>query len=129
MDFVLVAHDGTGFDDWLIEQASPAAEPTSAAARRGMALVTEAGCSSCHDIAGTSAGSAADGDGDTIPAPDLTHLASRRSILGGAADPTTPDLIDWITDPHAVKPDVDMPAADLTDDEIADVVAYLLELE
>jgi cytochrome c oxidase subunit 2 len=138
MDFVLVAHDGTAFDDWLAAQAQPAAGPTSDAGRRGMALVTEAGCSSCHDIAGVdSAGSAssvasddaANGEGSVIPAPDLTHLASRRSILGGAADPTTPDLIDWITDPHAVKPDVGMPAAELTDDEIADVVAYLVELE
>lgn len=131
MDFVLVAHDGTGFEEWLVAQSAPAVEPTSEAARRGRALVAEAGCSSCHDISGvaTDADADRDGDGEAIEAPDLTHLASRRSILGGAADPTTPDLIDWITDPHAVKPDVDMPAADLTDDEIADVVAYLLELE
>jgi cytochrome c oxidase subunit 2 len=133
MDFLLVAHDGTGFDDWLTAQSAPAAEPTSDAARRGMALVAEAGCASCHDIAddpdATTGTTSTPAGADVIAAPDLTHLASRLSILGGSADPTTPDLIDWITDPHAVKPDVDMPAADLTDDEIADVVAYLLELE
>jgi cytochrome c oxidase subunit 2 len=124
MDFVLVAHDATGFDEWLAAMSESAAEPASDAARRGIELFTRAGCGSCHAVAGTEATG-----GGVVPAPDLTHLASRRSILGGAADPTAPDLIDWITDPHAVKPDVDMPAADLTDDEIADVVAYLLELE
>jgi cytochrome c oxidase subunit 2 len=134
MDVLLVAHDGDGFDQWLAAQSEPAAEPASDAARRGMTLVTEAGCGSCHAIAGTDSTGAPPnvvpvGDGSTVPAPDLTHLASRSSILGGAADPTMPDLIDWITDPHTVKPDVDMPAADLTDAEIADVVAYLMELE
>lgn len=124
MDFWLVVHDGDGYERWLDEQSEPAAEPVTDAARRGADLFVTAGCGSCHTIAGT----AADGEGGA-PAPDLTHLASRRSILGGAADASTPDLVDWITDPHAMKPGALMPPADLDADEIADVVAYLDGLE
>lgn len=120
MDFVLVAHDGDGFDRWVEEQTAVANPPSSEAAARGADLFAPAGCASCHTIEGT--------DAQGTSGPDLTHLASRRSILGGAADPTTLDLVEWITDPHSVKPGVDMPAAELDDDQIADLVAYLLEL-
>lgn len=124
MDFWLVVHDDGGYERWLAEQAEPATEPPTAAARRGAELFVAAGCGSCHAIAGTDA----DGAGGA-PAPDLTHLATRRSILGGAADGTTPDLIEWISDPHSVKPGALMPDVDLDDDEIDDIVAYLEGLE
>lgn len=124
MDFWLVVHDADGYERWLDEQARPAAAPTSPAAERGAALFTSAGCGSCHAVAGTEA----DGTGGA-PAPDLTHLASRLSILGGAAEPTTPDLVEWISDPHSVKPGALMPEPDLDENEIADVVAYLEGLE
>jgi len=120
MDFLLVAHGEGGFDTWLAEQAAPAREPSTAAAARGAELFVEAGCASCHTVAGT--------DATGEKAPDLTHFASRDSILGGAADPTAPDLVDWITDPHTVKPGTDMPAADLSEDQIDDLVAYLGDL-
>ena len=124
MDFWLVVHDQGGYERWLDEQARPAAEPASAEAERGAASFTAAGCGSCHAVAGTDAAG-----GGEAPAPDLTHVASRLSILGGAAEATTPDLVEWISDPHSVKPGALMPGPDLDDDEISDVVAYLEGLE
>lgn len=124
MDFWLVVHDADGYRRWLDEQARPAAAPSSPAAERGAAAFAAAGCGACHNVSGTQADGSAG-----APAPDLTHLASRLSILGGAVDGTTPDLVEWITDPHSVKPGALMPDTDLADDDIADIVAYLEELE
>ena len=88
MDFLLVAHDGSGFDEWLIAQSAPAATPSSDAARRGMALVAEAGCSACHDIGGASTTSAANGGDDAIPHP--TSAISRVAAPSSGERPTRP---------------------------------------
>jgi cytochrome c oxidase subunit 2 len=120
MDLVFVAHPGDGFDRWVADQSVPAGAASTDTASQGAELFMESGCASCHTISGT------DADGRT--GPDLTHLASRRSILGGAGDPTRPDLAEWITDPHSVKPGAKMPANELDDAQIDAIVAYLLEL-
>ena len=36
--------------------------------------------------------------------PDLTHLASRRTIAAGTLPNTAADLARWITDPQRIKP-------------------------
>jgi cytochrome c oxidase subunit II len=120
MDFLLIAHEGEGFDDWITGQLRPAAAPIGEPAGRGAELFTEVGCASCHTITGT--------DARGTVGPDLTHFSSRQTILGGAADPTAPDLIEWITDPHSVKPGALMPAAELDDEQIEALVAYLTGL-
>jgi cytochrome c oxidase subunit 2 len=120
MDFVLVAHEGEGFADWISGQLRPAGSPRGEPATRGAELFTEVGCASCHTITGT--------DADGTVGPDLTHVASRQTILGGAADPTVPDLIEWITDPHSVKPGSLMPAVQLDDEQVEALVAYLDQL-
>lgn len=120
MDLVFVAHPADELDAWLDAQRQPATTPNDATARRGAELFSSAGCASCHAIAGTGA------DGDE--GPDLTHVASRSELAGGAVDQTAPDLVEWITDPHSVKPGVSMPAAELDDGEIDALVAYLRTL-
>lgn len=120
MNFVLVAHEGSGFDDWISDRLRPAVSPSSEPARRGGEVFAEVGCASCHTVSGT--------DADGTLGPDLTHFASRRTILGGAAELTVDDLIEWITDPHSVKPGALMPAARLDDAQIEALVAYLTQL-
>lgn len=120
MDFLLVAHEGDGFDDWIASRTRPATSPSDEPALAGAELFTEFGCASCHTISGT--------DATGTDGPDLTHFASRQTILGGAADPTVPDLIEWITDPHSVKPGALMPAAELDDEQVEALVAYLTQL-
>ncbi|NND73640.1 MAG: cytochrome c oxidase subunit II [Ilumatobacter sp.] len=121
MDLVVVAHDAAGFTAWVAEQRTPAADPATAPAQRGLVTFLAHDCASCHTISGASAG------GET--GPDLTHLMGRSSIAGGLLDTTVPSLREWITDPHDVKPGVLMPAPALTDAEIDDLLAYLETLE
>ena len=74
----------------------------------------------CHTIAGTTARGTF--------GPDLTHLMSRATIGSGAADNSPENLREWIKDPDTFKPGALMPAMQLSDVEINDVVAYLSTL-
>jgi cytochrome c oxidase subunit 2 len=118
MNFVVIAHDAAEFDDWIDAQRQPGAEPQTVQQARGVELFGEKGCASCHTIDGVSIG-------DAQPAPDLTHVASRESIIGGLLDPTVPDLRSWISDPHGVKPGALMPQTVLSDAELDAIVAYI----
>ena len=60
--------------------------------------------------------------------PDLTHLMSRATIASGAAMNTPENLRAWIQDPNTFKPGALMPAMQLDDKQIDQVVAYLLTL-
>jgi cytochrome c oxidase subunit 2 len=115
----VVAEDQASFDAWLEANAAPAAEPGTEAEQRGLELLTGGRCVECHTVRGT----AADGTGG----PDLTHLASRSTLL--TAWPNTEAQLEaLLRDPHEVKEGIDMEPGELTDAEIADLVAYLRSL-
>ncbi len=78
-------------------------------------------CMNCHTVAGT----AAHGQFG----PDLTHLASRKTLAAGATDNTTEDLERWIDDPDLIKPGSLMPSMHLTANQVRDVTAYLNTLQ
>ena len=121
MDLVVVAHTAADFATWLDEQAAPAAEPSSAEARRGADLFRAEGCGECHTVRGTDA----DGEGG----PELTHVASREVLAGGRVRGTADDMGAWIHDPDEFKEGVDMPASSLSDEDVQAIVSYLRELE
>jgi cytochrome c oxidase subunit 2 len=121
MGLVVVAEPTEQFSSWVAGQQQPAQEPADETARRGRDVFAEAGCGSCHTVQGTEA-EGADG-------PDLTHVARRPTIGAGAAPNAPDDLAAWVADPHTVKEGVAMPAADLTDEELEAVVAYLETLQ
>ena len=79
------------------------------AASPGEALFTDKGCSGCHSIGGQG--------GDVGPALD-----------GVAARYKPRWIYKWLKDPAAVKPGTIMPDLDLTDDERARLVFYLMSL-
>jgi cytochrome c oxidase subunit 2 len=103
------------FDAWVQQQQQPGAQDPSVAAGRHI-FETEA-CTNCHRIMGSSA--------DGTFGPDLTHLASRTTIAAGAAMNTPQDLYQWIQSPDHFKQGVLMPAMQLSDQQINDLVAYL----
>jgi cytochrome c oxidase subunit 2 len=109
------------FESWIGRQQRPAATPAGAAAQRGAEIVVEGECAECHTIRGTQA--------DGTDAPDLTHVASRPTLGAGAVANTEDDLTAWVTDPHAIKEGVKMPAPDLTAEQLDDMLAYLETLE
>ncbi len=95
----------------------PTPNPTAVGA--GQALILQKGCGTCHAIPGIAGATGAIG-------PNLAVVANRPTIAGGAVPNNGPDdLQRWIFDPPAVKPGTAMPKLSLTDDEAANIVAYL----
>ncbi len=106
------------FDAWVKSQQQPAIEDAAVAAGRHI-FETEA-CVNCHTVVGTSA--------HGTFGPDLTHLMSRATIAAGAAANTPQNLHAWIKDPNTFKPGALMPAMQLSDQQMDEVVAYLTTL-
>lgn len=121
MGITVIAEDAGSFQAWIAAQRADAAPPTGELASRGLNLFLGSECAECHTIRGTEA------HGDV--GPDLTHLATRAEIGAGTLTNTPLNLTTWITDPHTIKDGVDMPAAELSEEEIAALVAYLDGLE
>jgi cytochrome c oxidase subunit 2 len=105
------------FAAWLADQAEPAAAPSSPGAERGLSLIASGTCASCHTIRGAVGGGRA--------GPDLTHLASRRSLAAGTLPMSRGALGGWIVQPQALKPGAEMPATGLAPDEALAIVSYL----
>jgi cytochrome c oxidase subunit 2 len=106
------------FDAWVQNQKKLAVEDPSVAA--GRHIFESEACMNCHTIRGTEA--------QGTVGPDLTHLMSRSTIAAGAADNTPQNLRLWIQDPNNFKPGALMPAMQLTDQQLNQVVAYLTTL-
>ncbi len=106
------------FAAWVHDQQQPApSDPEVAAGRR--VFETNA-CTNCHRIAGTPARGTF--------GPDLTHLASRATLASGAVINNPQNLREWIKDPDHFKEGVLMPAMQLSDLQIDQLVAYLSTL-
>jgi cytochrome c oxidase subunit II len=108
-------------------------------AASGEKLVTTGMCIACHAIRGVPTMVA-------IVGPNLTHLASRTTIAGGIYPNDARHLARWVKNANAMKPGVTMPTFGLgeydpvtlkgpvklggfTDQQIADIVAYLQSLK
>ena len=61
--------------------------------------------------------------------PDLTHLMSRDTIAAGTLPNTRANLAKWIEDPNAYKPGSLMPAMKLSDQDLDQLVSYLVTLK
>jgi cytochrome c oxidase subunit II len=116
--------DVESYDDfvkWWSRQLQPAAAPATPLAQAGYQYVTRGQCSACHNIAGTPASGGV--------GPDLTHLASRRSLAAGALPMSKGNLYGWIEDPQSIKPGSKMPTIGLEPKDLHAVVAYLETLK
>ena len=120
MAFHVVAMTEAAHQEWL-DAARADPEPPTDLAARGLEVFLGKGCQECHSIEGTPASG-------TI-GPDLTHVAGRQSIAAGSLDNTAENLAEWIANPQLLKPGVEMPDTELTDEEIDALVAFLETLE
>jgi cytochrome c oxidase subunit 2 len=121
MKFKVVADTPADFQSWVTSQQAPAPEPaagTSEAA--GLEAFKAAGCIGCHTDTPVSQG---------IGGPNLTHFASRDCFAGCMLENTPDNLAKWLHDPAAVKPGSFMPNLNLSDQQVADLVAYLESLK
>jgi cytochrome c oxidase subunit II len=120
MSLEVIAESRAAFDQWRAAQLASAPVPATPDQERGRQLV-EYRCGLCHQVRGTLAGA--------ISAPDLTHIASRRTLAAGTLLNNPGNLSGWIEDPQAVKPGALMPNQFLSAQELSDVRAYLETLQ
>ena len=117
----VVVHSPKDFTSWLTQARSPAATPSDSSAREGQKVFMAGPCSSCHSITGQPAYG-------TV-GPNLTHLASRRTIAAGTLPNTPGNLAGWVVDPQSIKPGVRMPANQLSPNDLRNLLAYLESLK
>jgi cytochrome c oxidase subunit II len=103
------------FDQWIQQQAKPAAE--TSAVSEGRRVFESTACINCHTVAGTVA--------NGHFGPDLTHLMSRDTLASGAVTNTPENLRRWIRDPSDFKPGCLMPAMGLSDAQVDSVTDYM----
>jgi cytochrome c oxidase subunit 2 len=117
MALLVVAEPMDRFLAWIQEQRKGAPQPATPEARRGHDVFMAASCALCHTIRGTPAGSRV--------GPDLTHVASRRTIAAGTLPNTAEHRAQWVADSQSVKPGNRMPANPVSRDDLPAVLAYL----
>jgi len=117
MAFLVVAEPADSFAHWLETQRDTALTPSNSLTRRGQEVFLASSCPMCHAISGTPAGSRV--------GPDLTHLASRRTIAAGTLRNTRGNLAGWIIDPQSIKPGAKMPPNELSPADLEALLAYL----
>lgn len=103
----------------LIVLAGCRQQPLSREAARGLELVGQYGCGSCHVIPGVTGA-------DGMAGPPLTAMA-RQAYVAGVAPNTREALTRFIADPRAVDPRSAMPDLGLLSEEAQYIAAYLYE--
>jgi cytochrome c oxidase subunit II len=117
----VVAEPPEEFARWVQQQRqTPAAEPAEPAAAAGRRVFLGTICASCHAVAGTTANGRV--------GPDLTHLMSRATIGAGAAPNTRESLLAWVRNPDGQKHGVLMPAMQIDEAYLHQLVEYLITL-
>jgi cytochrome c oxidase subunit II len=117
MALYVVAEPWSAFNQWLAHESAAAPPPADARLERGQQVLLGSDCEYCHRIAGTNASG-------TI-GPDLTHLASRRSLAAGTIPNSRGYLAGWILDPQHIKPGNKMPATNLSGPDLQALLDYL----
>lgn len=117
----VIAQMPADFETWLTKQSAEAAKPSDSVAISGEALFMKASCGSCHSIRGQIA--------DGLQGPDLTHFASRQTMLSGMMANTATNVKRWLTDPQKIKPGAHMPRFIFQQDSIRALTAYLSQLK
>lgn len=120
MSLFVVAQSRGAYNVWLSHMASPATNPTTPMAKAGERVFMANQCASCHMIRGTSA--------QGLVGPDLTHVASRRTLAAATIRNTPAELRAWISDPQGIKPGARMPNLGLSGADYNEIAAYLEEL-
>ncbi|UEM18594.1 c-type cytochrome [Skermanella mucosa] len=97
------------------------AQPASVVSGPGYEAFLASGCGACHTVRGTPANGSV--------GPDLTHVASRRTIGAGLLETSEENLAAFIRATDHIKPGVEMPEFGvLPDEEIAAIASWLGEL-
>jgi cytochrome c oxidase subunit II len=118
MRILVIAEPPDRYETWEQEQIRSPQAVVSPAAERGRRLIDSLTCVNCHSFT--------NGPSSLQAGPNLTHLASRRTLASGVVDNTAENLALWLRNPQAVKPGNLMPNMQLSRDQVIDLTAYLL---
>jgi cytochrome c oxidase subunit 2 len=121
MAFLVIAEEAEHYERWAESQRQSAPPPRLEDEQRGQAVFMASPCVMCHTIQGTAA--------QGKSGPDLTHIASRRTLGAATLPNTRGNLAGWILDPHAIKPGVNMPSVALAAEDHRALLAYLESLK
>jgi len=113
MELIVIAQPRPQFEQWLRGQSSDA----GAASGGGLQVFMRDGCANCHQIRGTAARSQV--------GPDLTHVASRRTLAAGTIPNDRAHMRAWLRDPQDLKPGAKMPQTPMSQRDLATLVDYL----
>jgi cytochrome c oxidase subunit 2 len=119
LDVIVESQDA--YSAWYERQLQSATPPEDALAQRGQQVFMSSACQMCHAISGT--------DAFASTGPDLSHVASRRSLAAGALPNDKDNLRRWLADPQAIKPGNRMPIVPLSNEELDALTAYLGSLQ
>lgn len=118
MALLVIAEPAADFAAWLDQQRAAAASPADPGLLRGRDAFVEH-CAACHTVRGTA--TARD------PGPDLTHLASRKTIGAGTLPNNRDNLIAFIARTQEIKPGSAMPSQAQLDAATLEAIARYLE--
>ncbi|HEV7745205.1 MAG TPA: cytochrome c oxidase subunit II [Pyrinomonadaceae bacterium] len=109
------------FDAWRRAQIQSAVSPASASEQKGQQVFLSSACVMCHAINGTPAGANF--------GPNLTHLATRKTIAAATLANDRSHLQQWVDDSQQVKPGNRMPANKLRPEDMQALLDYLQSLK
>jgi cytochrome c oxidase subunit 2 len=121
MEFLVIAQSQDDFAAWLELQRQPAPEPVDALSREGQQIFLGSACVYCHAVRGTPASGRL--------GPDLTHLASRRTLGARMIENNRGNLAGWTVNAQAIKPGNKMPPMYMEPEALHALLAYLELLE
>jgi cytochrome c oxidase subunit 2 len=120
MTFRVLALPADEFETWRRSRGRRAAAPDNESELTGQRVFLHT-CAACHTIEGTPAAGQI--------GPDLTHIASRRTIAAGTLPNNRGSLGGWIMDPQAIKRGAQMPPNRLSGRDLQALLDYLEALE
>jgi cytochrome c oxidase subunit II len=124
MAFFVEAEPPEAFAARMARMREAARARASGGGTPGEAVFVQAGCGLCHAVGGRK------GEGATgAPGPDLTHVASRRTLAAGTLPNTRDTLREWILRPQALKPGNRMPPTPLAPEQLEALLDYLETLD
>jgi cytochrome c oxidase subunit II len=123
MQLLLIAQPMDEFQAWLEQQRTVPPNPEDPMLQQGRQVFMGSGCVYCHTVLGVNQ------DADTDPiGPDLTHLASRRTLGAVMMENNRGNLGGWILDPQSMKPGNKMPPTRIDAADFQALLAYLESL-
>lgn len=117
MALLVIAEPQKQYDAWAAHQRQSASAPAADLASRGQKIFMGTTCVMCHTVRGTPA--------QAIFGPDLTHVASRKTLAAGTLPNTRAHRAAWVSDPQQFKPGANMPPSNLSGEELQALLAYL----